>query len=195
MRPRRGSTRVLATLYGDRRRYRARVQALHGDLTLGVRPPDAPVDVVCHCAASISFDLPLEEAREINVEGTRAMLALARAAGARRFVHVSTAYVAGTHAGRFTRGHARHGVPQHLRADEVRGGAASSAPSSDMEVAIARPEHRHGRVRHGLDAGVQRPLLAAARVRPRPVRAGAGAARGARRRRARSTTSPTASPS
>ena len=93
---------VLGALYRDPSSYRSRVSALHGDLTSGISAPRGQIDVVCHCAASISFDLPLEEAREINVEGTRAMIELARGVAARRFVHVSTAYVAGTHAGRFT---------------------------------------------------------------------------------------------
>jgi nucleoside-diphosphate-sugar epimerase len=63
------------------------------------------VDQIVHCAASVSFELPLDEARSINVEGTRHMLELAALAqdrgGLRRFGHVSTAYVSGTHAGRF----------------------------------------------------------------------------------------------
>src|SRR4051794_36392399 len=54
------------------------------------------VEAVVHCAASVEFTLPLEEARRINVGGTREMLALAERAGALdRFVHVSTAFVAG----------------------------------------------------------------------------------------------------
>ena len=57
-----------------------------GDLTTGVSAPGEDIDLVCHCAASITFDLPLDEAREINVDGTRAILQLAREAGARRFV-------------------------------------------------------------------------------------------------------------
>jgi long-chain acyl-CoA synthetase len=56
-----------------------------------------------HCAASISFTLPLDEARRINVEGTRQLVALASEARDRgvleRFVHVSTAYVAGDRVG------------------------------------------------------------------------------------------------
>ena len=60
------------------------------------------VDRVVHCAASISFTLPLAEARAINVDGTRAVLDLARdIPGLERVVHVSTAYVAGRTAGRF----------------------------------------------------------------------------------------------
>jgi thioester reductase-like protein len=51
---------------------------------------------VIHCAASVSFDLPIEEARQINVLGTERMLALARALPKlQRFDAVSTAYVAG----------------------------------------------------------------------------------------------------
>src|SRR5207248_9490481 len=61
---------------------------------------------VVHCAASVSFTLPLEESRAINVEGTRRMLDLGelcvRRGGLDCFTHVSTAYVAGTHPGRFS---------------------------------------------------------------------------------------------
>ncbi|HEV2059266.1 MAG TPA: SDR family oxidoreductase [Solirubrobacteraceae bacterium] len=61
------------------------------------------ITAVVHCAASISFTLPLDEARRINVEGTREVLKLASRAYARgsleRFVHVSTAYVAGDRTG------------------------------------------------------------------------------------------------
>jgi thioester reductase-like protein len=62
---------------------------------------------VVHCAASVSFDLPLPEARQVNAAGARrvghlADLCAARGEGLRRLVHVSTAYVAGDHAGVFT---------------------------------------------------------------------------------------------
>jgi thioester reductase-like protein len=54
------------------------------------------VDRIIHCAASVSFDLPLADAREINVLGTERMLALARTLPKlERFDAVSTAYVAG----------------------------------------------------------------------------------------------------
>jgi long-chain acyl-CoA synthetase len=63
------------------------------------------IGAVLHCAASISFDLPLEEARAINVEGTREMIGFGREAKAlgrlERFLHVSTAYVAGAYPGTF----------------------------------------------------------------------------------------------
>lgn len=53
---------------------------------------------VIHGAASVSFSLPLERARAINVEGTRRMLDLARAAGA-ALDYIGTAYVAGERRG------------------------------------------------------------------------------------------------
>jgi len=61
--------------------------------------------MIVHCAASVSFGQTLEEARAINVEGTRRMLELAGRAQElgvlERYAQVSTAYVAGSHAGRF----------------------------------------------------------------------------------------------
>jgi thioester reductase-like protein len=60
---------------------------------------------IVHAAASVSFSLPLEESRQVNVAGTRRLLEFAREAQARggltRFAYVSTAYVAGTHEGEF----------------------------------------------------------------------------------------------
>jgi long-chain acyl-CoA synthetase len=64
------------------------------------------VSDIVHSAASVSFSLSLDRSREINVEGTRRMLGLARLChrrgGLRRYAHISTAYVAGTHRGEFT---------------------------------------------------------------------------------------------
>jgi nucleoside-diphosphate-sugar epimerase len=129
---------VLAKLYADPSHYRARVHALPGDLTAGVEPPQERIDVVCHCAASIAFDLPLDDAREINVDGTRTIMELARATGARRFVHVSTAYVAGTHSGVFTEdmlGSDFRNTYEQTKCEAERIVGAVD----DMEVAIARP--------------------------------------------------------
>jgi thioester reductase-like protein len=54
------------------------------------------VTTVLHCAASVSFDLPLEDSRRINVDGTRHVVDLARRCrGLERLSYVSTAYVAG----------------------------------------------------------------------------------------------------
>jgi nucleoside-diphosphate-sugar epimerase len=105
---------TLRGLFGNRaRQYEDRVEALAADLQkpgLGVSAARREkiarrVDQIIHAAASVSFALPLPEARTINLEGTRRVLELAELAHARggleRYVHVSTAYVAGTHCGRF----------------------------------------------------------------------------------------------
>ena len=90
---------------------RGRVRAVAADLEapgLGLSPVARSriagrISAVVHCAASISFTLPIEEARRINVEGTREVVELALEArqrgGLERFVHVSTAYVAGDRIG------------------------------------------------------------------------------------------------
>jgi thioester reductase-like protein len=102
---------TLATLLPDPGEYSERVVAFAADLTrprLGLdtrrRQEIAEhVDEIIHSAASVSFTLPLEEARRVNLEGTRRMLELAAECGAlTRFAHVSTAYVAGDHSGDFT---------------------------------------------------------------------------------------------
>jgi thioester reductase-like protein len=58
---------------------------------------------IYHGAATVRFDLPLDEARLTNVEGTREMLNLASAAHAagvlRRLHYIGTAFVAGTRRG------------------------------------------------------------------------------------------------
>ncbi len=86
---------------------RARVSAVRGDVAearlgldeRGFASLAERVDRVLHVAANTSFDLPLDEARRINVGGTAHALALARAirkrGGAGRLDYVGTAYVAG----------------------------------------------------------------------------------------------------
>jgi thioester reductase-like protein len=105
---------VLADLFGARgHRYAGRIDALAADLRepqlgLGSARLDqlaCRVSTIVHCAASVSFALSLPEARAVNLEGARQMLDFAELACARggleRYGHVSTAYVAGTHKGRF----------------------------------------------------------------------------------------------
>jgi long-chain acyl-CoA synthetase len=89
-----------------------RVRAIAGDVTqpaLGLPSLDAvanEVTDIVHSAASVSFELDLESSQAINVDGTRRMLELAavcarRGNGLRSFSYISTAYVAGDHAGVF----------------------------------------------------------------------------------------------
>ncbi len=106
-----GNERLLASLRGpgfeEPPDLRARLVACPGALErpgLGLAPADraralADCDAILHCGASVRFDLPLDAARAVNVEGTRAVLALAReraeGRGLARLDHVSTAFVAG----------------------------------------------------------------------------------------------------
>jgi thioester reductase-like protein len=105
---------VLDNLFGSRAAKHAdRVQAYASDLTapgLGLDPQirerlACRVSTIVHSAASVSFSLPLHEARAINLEGTRRVLEFAHEArecnGLQRYAHISTAYVAGTHRGHF----------------------------------------------------------------------------------------------
>jgi thioester reductase-like protein len=117
---------TMRELFGIRaRRYERRVEAIAADLTqerLGLTDARRDeiagrVDQIIHSAASVSFALPLEEARAINLEGTRRMLELAELAHARgglkRYAHVSTAYIAGDYSGRFHEH--QHDVAQAFR--------------------------------------------------------------------------------
>jgi long-chain acyl-CoA synthetase len=144
---------VLARLYDRVPDAADNVRPVRGDLLepgLGLSGRDreqliGSVDRIVHCAASISFDLPLEQAREINVQGVARVLELAReiAAGGslRRLVHVSTAYVSGRHAGEF--GEQDLDVGQEFRNTYERSKHEAEqllrAQASDLPLAVARP--------------------------------------------------------
>lgn len=120
LRPSRGESaaarmaRLLEAVIPDRRRREEASLHVHpvetdlsaDDARLGEalrRAVDGLPARVIHGAASVAFDLPLEEARRINVDGTRRMLeaseALADAGLLARFAYVSTAFVAGLREG------------------------------------------------------------------------------------------------
>jgi thioester reductase-like protein len=105
--------RTLADLFGPVHPYADRVVALRGDIAQVHMGMAASVDglaervsEIVHCAAAVSFELPLEQAREINVDGTRRVLEFAERCHARgtlrRMSYISTAYVAGEHQGCFS---------------------------------------------------------------------------------------------
>jgi thioester reductase-like protein len=100
-------SRLRAVLHRVQAPATGRAVAIAGDLTaprlgLGDRHDEiaAGVGTVIHSAASVAFDLPIEEARAINVEGTRRVLDFAGAVpDLQRVAYVSTAYVAGDRRG------------------------------------------------------------------------------------------------
>ena len=143
---------VLRTLWRDPAPYRGRVRAVAGDVTqpgLGISPVERTalaedIGAVLHCAASIAFDLPLEEARTINVEGTREVIGFAREAKAlgrmERFVHVSTAYVSGDHDGTFRERQLVAGQRFRNTYEQTKLEAEQIvAEAGDLSPAVARP--------------------------------------------------------
>ena len=73
---------------------------LQSDLGRADLGPLEGVDVVIHCAASVSFEEPLDQMLELNVLGTQDLVeALIKAGPPANFVHVSTAYAAGRRSG------------------------------------------------------------------------------------------------
>ncbi|NJP43942.1 HAD-IB family hydrolase [Actinacidiphila epipremni] len=78
-----------------------RVDALEGDLGSGGVPAlPGTLTAVLHCASTVSFDPPVDEAFRINVLGARELYEAVLASGASpHVVHVSTAYVSALHRG------------------------------------------------------------------------------------------------
>ncbi len=143
---------VLAQLYDEPPPAAERVRAVRGDLLepgLALSSDDRrwlieSVDRLVHCAASISFELPLNQAREINVGGVVRVLELAReialGGSLRRLVHVSTAYVSGRHAGEF--GEDDLDVGQEFRNTYERSKHEAELllrGARDLPLAVARP--------------------------------------------------------
>ena len=157
---------VLTNLFGARAaRYASRVEAIAADLTAPGLALDQErrerlaqrVTKIVHSAASVSFTQPLAEAREINVEGTRRMLEFAQLAqrhgGLERYGHVSTAYVAGTHAGRFAESDLDVGQSFHNAYEQSKFEAEQLVRSHDgLPFTILRPSIVVGDRRSGWTA-------------------------------------------
>ncbi|HYU59059.1 MAG TPA: SDR family oxidoreductase, partial [Actinomycetota bacterium] len=81
----------------------AKLEAVPMDITRDDGLPDpAPLagsDIAVHCAATVSFDPPVDEAFETNLKGSLRFFEWSRAAGVRRYVQVSTAYMVGIRRG------------------------------------------------------------------------------------------------
>jgi len=143
---------LLATLTAPGARpHRGRVRALAADLEspgLGLSPLASErlagsVTAVVHCAASVSFTLALDEARRINVEGTREVVKLASRAYERgtleRFVHVSTAYVAGERTGLISEHDSEVGQSFRNTYEQTKLEAEQIVTDSGLPAAIVRP--------------------------------------------------------
>lgn len=142
-------------------------RALTGDLQRGVPVLPTEITHVVHCAASVSFTLALPEARAINVEGTRRLLAAcAELPALERFVHVSTAYVAGDHHREF--GEEDRDVGQAFRNtyEQTKFEAERLVGASGLPTTLVRPSIVVGDSRTGWTSSfnvIYQPLQAFAR--------------------------------
>src|SRR5450755_2791556 len=154
---------VLENLFGSRaHEHRHRVTAVVADMTLpgmglAARLRDElaeRVTTIVHSAASVSFTLPLQEAREINVAGTLHMLEFAELArergGLECYGHISTAYVAGNHSGRFYERDLDVGQAFHNSYEQSKFEAEQLVRShTDLPATILRPSIVVGDQRNG----------------------------------------------
>ncbi len=157
---------VLDDLFGARAgEFRGRVRAVAGDLErpgLGLRARTREeiaerVTTVVHSAASVSFTLPLAEARAVNVEGTRHVLEIAELAASRGdgldcYGHISTAYVAGDHHGPFSED--AHDLGQSFRNtyEQTKFEAEALVRAAGLPTRILRPSIIVGDRRSGWTA-------------------------------------------
>lgn len=127
---------------------RERVRVVEGDLS---EIPDLPGDLttVVHCASTVSFDPPIDEAFRTNVTGvTNLYEAVRRSGGHPHVVHVSTAYVAGARKGVVPEASLDHTVDWRAEL------AAAQGARGDIERDSRRPEIlgkalRTARAEHG----------------------------------------------
>jgi nucleoside-diphosphate-sugar epimerase len=98
------------------------------------------VNEVWHSAASLRYEDSLEETIfESNVEGTRRVLALSRAAGAEKFNYISTAYVAGSRTGVILEELSRPGTPVNNCYERSKIEAEQLVARSGFHYRIMRP--------------------------------------------------------
>ena len=80
-----------------------RVQPITGDIIKPLDTPHMDITHVIHCAAETGVQKSRRELRNINIDGTRHVVRMAELLPhLQRFIHVSTAYVAGTQSGVIT---------------------------------------------------------------------------------------------
>jgi alcohol-forming fatty acyl-CoA reductase len=119
----------LLALVGDR------LDAIEGEL--GATCPELPADLdaVIHCAATVSFDPPIDEAFTINLLGATSLYdAVRRSGSGAHLVHVSTAYVAGVRKGVVPEGPLEHAVDWRTELE------VALSHRAEVERASRRPE-------------------------------------------------------
>jgi HAD superfamily hydrolase (TIGR01490 family) len=126
-----------------------RVDVVEGDFSMGRLELPAGLDVAIHCAATVSFDPPIDEGFQTNLFGAVALYESVLATNdAPHLVHVSTAYVAGNRKGVIPEATLDHEVDWRTEAE------LAIRAREDVEAASRKPELldsflRKARAEHG----------------------------------------------
>ena len=111
------------------------VDVVEGDLAQEPLELPGDLDVVMHCAATVSFDPPIDEGFQTNLLGAVRFYEAVMATGARpHLLHVSTAYVAGNRKGVIPENTLDHRVDWRTEAD------LAIQARKDVEAASRKPE-------------------------------------------------------
>ncbi len=127
-----------------------RVEVLEGDVVGELPEFPADIDLVYHCAATVSFDSPIDEGFRANVVGATSLYRAVTAGGARpHLVHVSTAYVAGSRKGVVPEAPLDHGIDwkaelEYALAARERVEEASRRPEI-LDSFVKKSKAEHGR--------------------------------------------------
>jgi alcohol-forming fatty acyl-CoA reductase len=120
---------------GIRRMMDERVEVIEGDLERDLPAFPDDLDVVLHCAATVTFDPPIDDGFKTNLLGAARFYEQVVASGSTpHLVHVSTAYVAGNRKGVIPEATLDHRVDWRAEAD------LALAARRDVEAASRRPE-------------------------------------------------------
>jgi fatty acyl-CoA reductase len=120
---------------GIRRILDERVDVIEGDLERDLLAFPGDLDVVMHCAATVTFDPPIDDGFKTNLLGAARFYEQVLASGsAPHLVHVSTAYVAGNRKGVIPEATLDHRVDWRAEAD------LALQARRDVEAASRRPE-------------------------------------------------------
>lgn len=124
----------------------SRISVVEADISREVPAVPSDVTAVIHCASTVSFDPPIDEAFRTNVQGTINLYEGVLCSGATpHLVHVSTAYVAGTRRGMIDEASLDHDVDWRAELD------AALAARDDVERASRRPETLRGARQEALE--------------------------------------------
>jgi fatty acyl-CoA reductase len=115
--------------------FSTRINVVEGDVSEPLPSFPDGIDVVFHCAATVSFDPPIEQAFNTNLAGVVNLYDALHKTGARpHVVHVSTAYVAGLRKGVVPETSLDHDIDWRAEA------AAARSATHDAENASRTPD-------------------------------------------------------